>query len=451
MYLWRLWRCWQRGGWSLLKRISAAREFEGRIYQSPWEQVPRSNREWQLEMPAFQAPVPDVPRPHFPSQQLLVGLGVALLAALVPLKAIVAIPFLFGIVFNPQADLGTPPWTDLVSPFGPYSQTFFTGSTKYTGSKEARITACNADAAAAAVLTGRPTYSFVSASMLPYDASRVTFNPAVRMIAESYAPNEWNVRAYGAAGDATLDDQIAIQTAISHANLGGSAVLKGGVVKFPAGKYRHTATLIVPVALDQGQVILRGDGMRVSYLFPAGPSTNFTAAPLYNACLLFGAVTPDAAGTVTNVTQYCGIENLSSSGTLITSGNVVGLQFTEMQKGFVTNSVIENFPNNSIGLYLRGSTVTGGLGTNTTAPHCWRNVFTNCVIVSIGSNNLGGQPVVLQNSDENSFVNGVHGATTGQTVSADSIFTTWIQMGRNNLFDDVLQAGERTALKTGYV
>src|SRR5437899_6356896 len=122
-----------------------------------------------------------------------------------------------------------------------------------------------------------------------------------------------------------------------------------------------------------------------------------------------------------------------------------------MQKGFVTNSVIENFPNNSIGLYLRGSTVTGGLGTNTTAPHCWRNVFTNCVIVSIGSNNLGGQPVVLQNSDENSFVNGVHGATTGQTVSADSIFTTWIQMGRNNLFDDVLQAGERTALKTGYV
>jgi len=294
------------------------------------------------------------------------------------------------------------------------------------------------------------TYVEVPATHQPFNANLVTFNNSLRMVAEGYDPSEWNVRAYGAAGDGTTDDQIAIMAAINAASANAIFVLKGNVVKFPAGQYRHTATIQVPIALNQGQVILRGDGMRTTYLLPAGPSTNFTAAPLYNACLLFGSATPDAAGTTTNVTQYCGLENMSTSGTLITSGSVVAVQFTQMQKGWIINHIIEQFPNNSIGLYLRGSTVTGGLGANVTAPHCWRNSFSNCV-VSVGSNNLGGRPVVLQNADENYFENCVHAAPVTQTVASDSLIATLIQMGRNNIFVDCLQAGERTALKTGYV
>jgi len=322
-----------------------------------------------------------------------------------------------------------------------YESQAFPGATK-----EARIQA----GITQAVIDGYPTFT-VAKKDQPFNAGAITFNNAVRMTAEGYNPSEWNVRAYGATGDGVANDQTAIVAAINAANANSIYALAGNVVRFPAGKYSHNATIQVPVALNSGQVILRGDGMRVSYLYPTGPSTNFTAAPLYNVCLLFGAITPDAAGTTTNVTQYCGMEDLSSNGSLITSGSVVGVQFTEMQKGWIQNSIIEAFPNNSIGLYLRGSTVTGGLGTTTTAPHSWRNVFLNTIVSNIGSNNLGGRCVVLQNADENSFLNGVHQAVTGQTVAQDTIFTTWIQMGRNNLFDDVLQGGERTALKTGYV
>src|SRR5881396_749430 len=99
MYLWRLWRCRQRGGWPLLKRIAADREFQGRIYQSPWEQVPRSNRPWLIDMPPFQPPIPNLPRPEFPSRRMLGALAAALLAALLPWKLVFAIPFLFAIVF----------------------------------------------------------------------------------------------------------------------------------------------------------------------------------------------------------------------------------------------------------------------------------------------------------------------------------------------------------------
>jgi pectate lyase-like protein len=327
------------------------------------------------------------------------------------------------------------------------------GSSDFTqGTAGLRVNA----AVARAVVAGKrfcwiPLVAWDGTPMQPFDATAVTFNPAVRMIAEGYNPAEWNVRAYGAAGDGVQNDQTAIVACNAAANAGTLNSLTGGIVKFPAGKYLHTASLQAVIALNQGQVIWRGDGMRTTYLFPSGPSTNFTAAPLYNTCLNFGSMAPDAAGSSTQNTQYCGIEDMSVSGALITSGSVVGVQFTQMQKGWITNHICEAFPNNSIGLYLRGSTVTGGLGTATTAPHTWRCSFSNCVIVNIGSNNLGGQPVLLQNADENYFENCVHGAAISQTVAADSIVTTKIQLGRNNIFVDCLQAGERTALKTGYV
>ena len=302
----------------------------------------------------------------------------------------------------------------------------------------------------AAALLGTGAAVWVPASMLPYNASLVTFNPAVRMLREGGPVELWDVMAYGAAGNIVQDDGAAIRAAIAGANLFPSN-LTGNVVYFPAGRYLYTGTIQVPVALNQGQVILRGAGMRSTYLFPSGASTTFTAAPLYNVCLLFGSATPDAAGTSTNVTQYCGMEDMSINGTFISSGSVVAVQFTEMQYGWMRNHITENFPNNSIGCYLRGSTVTGGLGTLTSFPHTRMCNFINCTIQTIGGSNLGGTPLLLQNADENNFYSCSCQPTTGQTVAANSIFATSIQMGRNNRFFGCLMAGDTGATKTGYV
>lgn len=246
MYLWRLWRCRQRGGWPLLKRMAAvrthvvaARDFRGRIYQSPWEQVPYSNRRWQLDWARFESPVPDPPRLRLPSRQLLVGLATALLAVLMPWKLLLAVPFLFGSVFDPEPTLGVPKWAELTSPFGPYSQTFFAGSSKYTGTVEARITACNADAAAAAAAAGRPTFTFVPGPMLGYNPAFVTFNTSVRMTCEGANPTAFDVRAYGAAG--LGDDTLAFQAALN-----GAATVPNGRVEVVAGTWTtgelHTAS-----------------------------------------------------------------------------------------------------------------------------------------------------------------------------------------------------------------
>ena len=82
------------------------------------------------------------------------------------------------------------------------------GSGDYVGTTEAKITL----AIAAAVAAGAK-YVFVPQSMLPYNASLVTFNSAVRMTMEGRDPSVMWVEAYGAAGDGVTDDTTAIQAA----------------------------------------------------------------------------------------------------------------------------------------------------------------------------------------------------------------------------------------------
>ena len=70
----------------------------------------------------------------------------------------------------------------------------------------------------------------------------------------------YNVRDYGATGDGTTDDTVAVQAAISAANNAG-----GGVVYVPAGNYRLTATINV-----YSRISIRGDGDQVSVLSQTG-------------------------------------------------------------------------------------------------------------------------------------------------------------------------------------
>lgn len=52
---------------------------------------------------------------------------------------------------------------------------------------------------------------FIPTSMLPYDASLITFNTAVQMVREGGDFSVWDVQAYGATGNGIVNDQVPIQ------------------------------------------------------------------------------------------------------------------------------------------------------------------------------------------------------------------------------------------------
>lgn len=101
-----------------------------------------------------------------------------------------------------------------------YSAAAFAGA-----SNEAKITAAIAQA-----VTDGFSYVFVPTSMLPYNASLVTFNSAVLMVREggNFSADACDVQAYGAKGDGIQDDTAAIQAAINHA-----VAFPGRYVYFP--------------------------------------------------------------------------------------------------------------------------------------------------------------------------------------------------------------------------
>lgn len=263
-----------------------------------------------------------------------------------------------------------------------------------------------------------------------------------------------NVKDCGAKGDGVTDDTRAIQNAVTYA-AANAPPLAGGVVDFPCGSYIMTATLQVPQAINQNAVTLRGTQMRCTTIFFKGATTNFTAAPTTPALLLEGSATPDNAGATANITQFVGIENLTiDGGNLTGAGNVRGVQLTEAQNCWMTNVIIQNLPNSSTGLYLRGSTITTGLGQTATRPETRECNFRNVVVqASIGSGaNARPSAVIFQNADENNFFDCVFAVAPGLTsVGNDSIFVVWFQAGRQNRFYGVLISGDVTANKTQYV
>src|SRR5439155_26031923 len=130
--------------------------------------------------------------------------------------------------------------------------------------------------------------------------------------------------------------------------------------------------------------------MRSAYLYPG--VNGMTA-------LRFGAAVPDVSGPSANVTQYCGIEDMSVNGSLLSGGANVGVQFVQMKMGWLRNVIIESFlSTGSIGLHLKGSVTTGGIGA-LAIPHTWRCSFSNVVVATTM------RPLVLDNADENDFYN----------------------------------------------
>ena len=241
----------------------------------------------------------------------------------------------------------------------------------------------------------------------------------------------FDVRAFGAKGDAVADDQRAIQAAIQSANAHG-----GGVVWFPNGKYRINSTVVVPAVTDQ-TIVLRGEGMRSAHLYPG--VNDMTA-------VRFGSDVPDPSGAAAQRTQYCGLEDLSVNGSLLTRGANVGVQFVQMQKGWIRNVIIESFAaGTGTGLHLRGSVTGGGIGALAT-PHTWRCSFSNVVVATTQ------RPLVIENADENDFYNCNFSLPIGLNGPPNSIQAIQFRQGRNNRFYGLLVQGDRNlATRKAYV
>lgn len=229
----------------------------------------------------------------------------------------------------------------------------------------------------------------------------------------------YDVTDKGATGNGTTDDTTAIQAAITAAAAAG-----GGVVFFPNGTYKTTAVLTVPVGTSNS-IVLKGEGWRDSIIYPA------TAG---QTGVLFGTATPDASGTSTNNIAYCGMEDLSINGSLMLSGTGIGLQVTQAQHCWFDRIIVEAFPNSSIGIYLRGSTTSGGVGA-AAAPHTWRCDFTDMICTTCK------RPWVLENVDECLFVNCDAGALTAQSTQT---YAWEILQGHNNRWSSCLASGDTT-------
>lgn len=127
---------------------------------------------------------------------------------------------------------------------GVYSGTIYAGAFYTTGPVEPAI---NKAISVAAI--ENCTMVLVPSHMLPYNALLVTFNNAIVMLCEGQAPGQYNLRAYGAAGDGVTDDIAAITAwLIAAGQIGGGAnpVGKAKICKAPAGWYRYSAQWIVP-------------------------------------------------------------------------------------------------------------------------------------------------------------------------------------------------------------
>lgn len=113
--------------------------------------------------------------------------------------------------------------------FPGYSSTIFAGASAFTGTVPQRITTAISTAAALGYL-----YVLLPQSMLPYDASAVTFVAAVRMIREGGRHDVYDLKAYGAAGDGTTNATPSFAAAVRGINSTGS----GGELNIPEGTFK---------------------------------------------------------------------------------------------------------------------------------------------------------------------------------------------------------------------
>lgn len=221
-------------------------------------------------------------------------------------------------------------FTDL---YAVQSRTVNAGDVRFQGgaTTEARIQL--AIDAAAAELADRV---FIPANMTPYDASLVTFNPAVQLVREG--GGDWaayDVKAYGAAGDGVTDDTA------SFVGAKASLPADGGTVLAPAGNFLVSDTIFEITSPTEFSVFMG-----------AGPgTTTITMAPGF--------------GTTTRLFNIAGVDGDNRVTRCVLRDFFIRGQGDETSDGLAIYSTFTN------GLKIRDVTVTGVRNTALTLSRAW--------------------------------------------------------------------------------
>jgi hypothetical protein len=308
----RLLSVWHRGGWSLWKRLHAARQEPRWQKDGPWEQWPRSNRPFSVSGARFDPPLPEQPKlpPFLWGAVALVGVLVLWLLPRTGRSLLWGLP-LFGMaiktLLGTGASVGDPTGEALrdggLRLNNLNSQTYVCSSSQFGGTTAIQIiqntiNQANTDGVGRVFVPYQDNSLSPAVVLLPYAAGSVTFNPGVRMIAEGDTPNNnvWTMRAYGAHADNATDDDpsfTAINAAITAAGSGiisfmrGTTLLSGAytmtvptsMIGVPGGSYvtsTHTGTynFLTFNYPQTGHFRASIDGLE---FFGQGPALNGTA------------------------------------------------------------------------------------------------------------------------------------------------------------------------------
>lgn len=247
------------------------------------------------------------------------------------------------------------------------SSTINADSGDYVGTTEQKITL----AIVAAVAAGAK-YVFVPQSMLPYNASLVTFNNAVKMIGEGLRQDVWHVRAYGADPTAVTDQSVAVQATVNAVPLSGGIVYTDQIIYLGA-------TVVLPI---DRLVVLEGlgdFGTNVNGLLSSGSGykrvSTFTSGSLFSQTGAGASSTAygvqirhlgfdgnNVAGDLVALTQiqgfrisFCTFFNSNGNGILSVGGFNWWIEFCKfMELGNTTA-----YPNGTAGIFLKSNANAG--------------------------------------------------------------------------------------------
>lgn len=206
-----------------------------------------------------------------------------------------------------------------------------------------------------AISTGR-TIVFIPTSLTPYNASLVTFDPAIRMVREGGSYDMFDLLAYGATGDGSVDDTAAVVAAVAGAGL------DGGIVFIPTGIFKTTSTIYSPrwvsvLGISSHAPGKTYDGLSILLGIHTGPAVLSLKGAL--GCRIENVLF-QGDETTSPKTGLClgrGVDVASAGSHFVTNVNVSGF-FSEAAV-YLIASEENSFIN--LNIYLRGGGAMAGL------------------------------------------------------------------------------------------
>lgn len=170
----------------------------------------------------------------------------------------------------------------------------------------------------------------------------------------------FNVKDYGAVGDGTTDDTIALQAAITAAGNTVTLGTFGATVYLPTGTYRITSTLLAARG-----VVIRGEGNRATRILSAVSGTDYAIK----------------IGSLTSLSYGCAITDLSINVTVTTAGGIWGIGTSGL---VLSNLYIEGVVGGgTTGVFLDGGNVAN-IFTQIVSVTC-NHVKYGCILGSTGT------------------------------------------------------------------